>query len=914
MKLMAMKKIKICPILIVFVVLITSMGRVHAFDIDVILITSGIVDEEFIGRKTLFEPGEWVCIYVRTKNHHEDYIGEIDIKNVLYDSFGQIIDKYSFDENNYLETSSHDEFKYFFHFLYYDYNSTTKCHIWWWYIKLPDDIPIGKYTVEVTICDRSENVPKTAELTLYVDYYKIDEFFKEAEICFKDGNYEGAKNHYESAKNRCEFFAGIDETDYCREKIEECNKYILATDYYIEGEKYLRKKEYSNATNSFREAWTLYEELGDKDLAEICDGQMERCKNYRLAKIYCWMADENLKEKEYLDTIDYFKEARALYGALGDEDLVEMCNEQITHIAEKYYLKGKKCLEKKDYSNAYDNFKEARALYEELGDEDLVKMCDNQQKKCNDYTVAKGCFGSGEEDVKEEKYKEAGDHFREARALYEELGDEAEVKKCDNLIRENTGISLFAKDFPKIPSVANLIIITWIFCAIIIFKEFRKDKKNKIFIFSSIISITSFIFFIDYYFPHFLPVALLLMTIMATALAIKVVLKKHKKKMYQNPYIAGNPIRSKEIFFGRKDVFEFIKNKLSATKNITIVLHGERRTGKTSVLYQIENGELGREFVPVYIDIQEMAKVNESEFFIKITEKVFESFKRNKIIDLESKIYFEINEIMRNYRAELNPYQVFNKFLDKIPDLLEEKYLILMFDEYEILDRKIENKHLSPDLIRYLRSQMQSREKFSFIFTGSKKLEELGGKHWSLMFNAATYKKISFLEKKDALDLMNIPVENQVHYTNEAVNKILRLTACHPYFLQLVLQNLIDHLHDIEKNDVGIQEVTHVVNYLLDNPSPHMIYIWQDSTDKQKVILSLLSEIIKSEKEYISITKGKEDLNIALDVESIKKPLKELFQKEILNCRENRYNFRIDLLRHWIKTEHPLFKTLEDIP
>ena len=89
--------------------------------------------------------------------------------------------------------------------------------------------------------------------------------------------------------------------------------------------------------------------------------------------------------------------------------------------------------------------------------------------------------------------------------------------------------------------------------------------------------------------------------------------------IYPNPYVAGNPIRSQDIFFGREDVFEFIRNKLGLTrKNISIVLHGERRTGKTSILYQIENGRLGESFVPVYIDLQEMARVNEKEFLVKL--------------------------------------------------------------------------------------------------------------------------------------------------------------------------------------------------------------------------------------------------------------------------------------------------------
>jgi hypothetical protein len=388
--------------------------------------------------------------------------------------------------------------------------------------------------------------------------------------------------------------------------------------------------------------------------------------------------------------------------------------------------------------------------------------------------------------------------------------------------------------------------------------------------------------------------------------------------IHPNPYVAGNPVRDQSMFFGRTDVFEFIKNKLSVTrKNITIVLYGERRTGKTSVLYQIENGKLGKEFVPVYIDLQEMAKVNEREFFAKISGKIMEALVRFKIITPKSTDYNEINKIIDHYEIESNPYTVFTEFLDKVSATLREKYFIVMFDEYEILEKKIKSDHLSPDLIQYLRNLMQNRERFSFVFAGSKKMEELEGIHWSLMFNLATYKKIGFLERKDALDLMKIPVNDKIQYTDEVVDKLLRLTACHPYFLQLFLQNVVDHMNESRKEYVGTEELTHVMQYILDNPSPHMFYIWKDSTYEQQMALSALAGIIESEDQYISVKEVYEKLlenGATLDKKVIRNALNDVTRKDILERKKGEvtYSFKIDLLRYWIESEYPLFRVIEE--
>ena len=44
-----------------------------------------------------------------------------------------------------------------------------------------------------------------------------------------------------------------------------------------------------------------------------------------------------------------------------------------------------------------------------------------------------------------------------------------------------------------------------------------------------------------------------------------------------NPYIVGNPIKTKKMFYGRDDEFDFIKRKLDkGSKSHLLVLCGER--------------------------------------------------------------------------------------------------------------------------------------------------------------------------------------------------------------------------------------------------------------------------------------------------------------------------------------------------
>ena len=64
---------------------------------------------------------------------------------------------------------------------------------------------------------------------------------------------------------------------------------------------------------------------------------------------------------------------------------------------------------------------------------------------------------------------------------------------------------------------------------------------------------------------------------------------------------------TEQMFFGREDDFRYVRTKLEgASQGVVIVFCGDRRVGKSSILYQVLNGRLGERFMPVFVDLQEM--------------------------------------------------------------------------------------------------------------------------------------------------------------------------------------------------------------------------------------------------------------------------------------------------------------------
>ncbi len=80
--------------------------------------------------------------------------------------------------------------------------------------------------------------------------------------------------------------------------------------------------------------------------------------------------------------------------------------------------------------------------------------------------------------------------------------------------------------------------------------------------------------------------------------------------MKQNPYIAGNPVGGGESFIGRADVLRDVLRTLNNAQESGVVLYGQRRIGKTSVLLELAaNLPKQGNVLPIYFDLQDKARL-----------------------------------------------------------------------------------------------------------------------------------------------------------------------------------------------------------------------------------------------------------------------------------------------------------------
>ena len=266
-----------------------------------------------------------------------------------------------------------------------------------------------------------------------------------------------------------------------------------------------------------------------------------------------------------------------------------------------------------------------------------------------------------------------------------------------------------------------------------------------------------------------------------------------------NPYVAGSPVSRPEMFFGRSDVFEFVRSALVGQhQDNIIVLYGKRRTGKTSVLYQMHRN-LDPRYLPILIDLQSLTMESPAGLFWEIASTIRRYLRREYQI-----------EIPRPQREDFDadPLQGFQEgFMAGVTEAIGDRHLLLMIDEAARLDEQVQAGKLTPDVFGYVRSLMQHNTSLNFMFCVGERLE-LMQSQYALLFSVALYKEISFLDRKAAEALIMKPVEGLYTYGEAAIDRIIEITSGHAYFMQLLCHSLFSGWQSNNKPEITVRTST----------------------------------------------------------------------------------------------------------
>ncbi|MDY7077929.1 MAG: tetratricopeptide repeat protein, partial [Chloroflexota bacterium] len=374
-----------------------------------------------------------------------------------------------------------------------------------------------------------------------------------------------------------------------------------------------------------------------------------------------------------------------------------------------------------------------------------------------------------------------------------------------------------------------------------------------------------------------------------------------------NPYLAGPPIRGERGFFSRQDTLDWVARGLRDTAANSLVLFGQRRIGKTSLLLQLQRTLPADVFLPVYFDLQDQATRPMGQVLADLADTVAE-------------------------RAGLEPPDpeafddrglFFSRtFLPQIYAALgQNRRPVFLLDEFDVPDEADEEELPATvaiqSLFRFIRRVITKDPRPAFVFIVGRRIDDLS-LDFTATFKASLVREVWVLDRGSAEALVRqaeAPNQNgTLRFTDRAVTRILSLTSGHPYLTQLLCQRIwertcVEHL-TAPPGIIDVPEVEAAVPDVLEAGDQALTWLWDGLSLAEKIYAAALAGAA-GEGETISEERGMQVLaahaaRLRTREVELMAP-RDLVRRRVLELTgEQEHRFAVELFRRWVRQNQPL--------
>jgi tetratricopeptide (TPR) repeat protein len=308
------------------------------------------------------------------------------------------------------------------------------------------------------------------------------------------------------------------------------------------------------------------------------------------------------------------------------------------------------------------------------------------------------------------------------------------------------------------------------------------------------------------------PLVALFGLVLAAAAAAALVLRARSRRRALverrfNPYVAGGPVFDLGLFHGREAL---IRRVLQTVHNNSLMLHGERRIGKTTLLHQIRRRLEALEdpefrFHAVYIDLQGTA---EERLFATLADQVFEGLQTTSAVDelarrrtqALARAGYDHHDLVQELRGVLHALTAVRD-----PRGPRAVRLVLLIDEVDELN------HYDPRVNQKLRSLFMKSfaENLVAVVAGVRirKEWEREGSPWYNFFEEVA---VESLDAAAARELVLAPIRGVFRLEPGAAEAIVEHCERKPFRIQKMCRALVNRLHESGRRTIRLSDVAAV--------------------------------------------------------------------------------------------------------
>jgi tetratricopeptide (TPR) repeat protein len=365
-----------------------------------------------------------------------------------------------------------------------------------------------------------------------------------------------------------------------------------------------------------------------------------------------------------------------------------------------------------------------------------------------------------------------------------------------------------------------------------------------------------------------------------------------------NPYVIDAPVDGR-LFYGREKLIHVVRDTLSIHSSNLLVLYGPRGVGKTSLLHNLGSQEALDDFVFVCNDSADLCGRPAYTVLHHLGGEIGRS------LGLPAPPGDQLRAVESAFRQE---------FLPQVYEKLEGKRLVLVFDDFDVLERRARSE--APEraggegtALDVLETLISEEADLAFILALGRgaRANPAGAARFT---RAGQWAEVACLEEEDARRLVVEPALGRLSYRPEAVDAILELAAGHPYGTQLVCYEIFNLLGGEGDQPVRAADVERAAGRALQTGGDNFGRLWEDLTPAQRVVASLMAEAAEDGPDDL-VTEAR--LAAAFERHHIHRRGRELAEAQrqledlgvIRGQGPRAYRYPVEIVRRWIGRNYP---------
>jgi tetratricopeptide (TPR) repeat protein len=371
-----------------------------------------------------------------------------------------------------------------------------------------------------------------------------------------------------------------------------------------------------------------------------------------------------------------------------------------------------------------------------------------------------------------------------------------------------------------------------------------------------------------------------------------------------NPYIAGNPVGAGSAFVGRADVSREVARVAASPHENALVLYGQRRIGKTSLLQEL-TARLSHDgpYRPIYIDLQDKAALPLPRVLEELAARIAQGLGQPA-----PPRWGEDAE--RAFRDDF-----IAGMLDAIPT---DVSLVLLIDEFDVLDSPVEAQ-AGASFFPYLRALLSlNPQRLRFVFVIGRRPEDLSSLTLSV-FKGIKSLHVSLLPPEEAAQLVRLSErDGSLEWSDEAVARVLALTGGHPFVTQQLCQLIWEQAYtdtDETKTPASVQaaDVEATAPVAIRSATNALEWLWDGLGPAERLVASTLAGAGPTAITQDGLEKRLSDSGVRILIGELQEAPRILQEWDLIERVEGGYQFRVELLRRWIAERKPLARVQEEM-